>query len=80
MIDALRECPSDVLVMGNLDPVGVFKMGTVEEIREATLNLLQKTSEYDNFVLSSGCDIPPEVPVGNIESFYNALNEYNKKD
>lgn len=80
MIDALRECPSDVLVMGNLDPVGVFKMGTVEEIREATLNLLQKTSEYDNFVLSSGCDIPPEVPVGNIESFYNALNEYNKKN
>lgn len=55
-------------------------MGTVEEIREATLNLLQKTSEYDNFVLSSGCDIPPEVPVGNIESFYNALNEYNKKN
>ena len=80
MIDALRECPSDVLVMGNLDPVGVFKMGTVEEIREATLNLLQKTSEYDNFVLSSGCDIPPEEPVGNIESFYNALNEYNKKN
>lgn len=80
MTDALRECPSDVLVMGNLDPVGVFKMGTAEEIREATLNLLEETREYDNFVLSSGCDIPPEVPAENIESFYDALNEYNKKN
>lgn len=66
--------------MGNLDPVGVFKMGTAEEIREATLNLLEETREYDNFVLSSGCDIPPEVPAENIESFYDALNEYNKKN
>lgn len=80
MTDALRECPSDVLVMGNLDPVGVFKMGTTEEIRKATLNLLQETKEYDNFVLSSGCDIPPEVPARNIESFYGALNEYNQKN
>ena len=51
-----------------------------EEIREATLNLLEETREYDNFVLSSGCDIPPEVPAENIESFYDALNEYNKKN
>lgn len=26
MVEALKACPADVLVMGNLDPVGIFKM------------------------------------------------------
>ncbi|MCQ5183170.1 methylcobamide--CoM methyltransferase, partial [Parabacteroides distasonis] len=32
---------------------------------------------YPNFILSSGCDIPPLVPSNNIDAFYQALEEYN---
>lgn len=76
--EALKECPADILVMGNLDPVGVFRMSTPDEVKEATLDLLQKTSGYKNFVLSSGCDIPPHVPFENIDAFYDALKQFNQ--
>lgn len=77
MVGVLQECPEDILVMGNIDPVGIFKMASPEKIKQETLNLLQKTSQWKNFILSSGCDVPPEVPMENITAFYEALNEYN---
>ena len=78
MRQALQACPTDVLVMGNLDPVALFKVATPEEMRAATAELLERTKGYKNFVLSSGCDTPPEVPEANIKAFYDALIEYNK--
>lgn len=79
MIDALDACPPDTLVMGNLDPVGLFKLGTPEEVRSETLALLRATAAYPNFVLSTGCDIPPEVSPAHIEAFYEALEVYNRE-
>jgi len=78
MIEALEACPKDVLVMGNLDPVGVFKMSTPEQVKQAAKNLLEKTAGYRNFVLSSGCDVPPHVSLENVEAFYEALAEFNQ--
>ena len=79
MIDALETCPSDVMVMGNLDPVGIFKMSTPEQVKQATMNLLEQTAGYRNFVLSSGCDVPPHTSLENVEAFYNALAEFNNR-
>ena len=73
----LEECPDDVLVMGNLDPVGCMKMGTPEGVYFATTQLLGKTSGHRNFVLSTGCDVPPHVAPENINAFYRALQDYN---
>ena len=78
MMDALETCPSDVLVMGNLDPVGVFKMSTPEQVKQSAKDLLERTAGYRNFVLSSGCDVPPHTPLENVASFYEALGEFNK--
>ena len=77
MLDALKEVPSGALAMGNLDPVSVFKMGTPESIRKKTLELLEATKAYPNFVLSSGCDVPPHTAIENIDAFYGALKEFN---
>ena len=79
MLDALETCPSDVLVMGNLDPVGVFKMSTPEQVKQSAKNLLEQTAAYKNFVLSSGCDVPPHTPLENVEAFYDALAEFRKE-
>ncbi|WP_294589430.1 uroporphyrinogen decarboxylase family protein [uncultured Bacteroides sp.] len=78
MKNALNDCPADVLVMGNLDPVTLFKSATPEVLKEATLELLHKAEGYPNFVLSSGCDVPPHTPHTNIEAFYAALEAYNQ--
>jgi len=78
MVNALENCPPDVLVMGNLDPVGVFKMSTPEHVKQSAKNLLEQTATYRNFVLSSGCDVPPHTPPENVEAFYEALTEFNR--
>ena len=77
--DILEKVPSDVLVMGNVDPVGVLRMGTPESVREATTALLEKCSMYPNFVLSSGCDMPPKTPWENINAFFAAAEDFYKR-
>lgn len=78
MVGALDGCPANVLVMGNIDPVGIFKQATATEVTRTTSELLQATAAYPNFVLSSGCDVPPAVPRENIRAFYDALATFNK--
>jgi uroporphyrinogen decarboxylase len=77
MADILPQVPSDILVFGNLDPAGVIKDGTPEIIRAVTLELLNKTGSFKNFVLSTGCDVPPGTKLENIDALFNALAEYN---
>jgi uroporphyrinogen decarboxylase len=80
MTDILPQVPSDKLVFGNLDPVSVFKNGSPDEIMAKTNDLLLKTAGYKNFVLSSGCDIPPGTPLENIDALFNALEVFNRKE
>lgn len=77
MVSALTECPRHLLVMGNVDPVGVMKQASAQKVKEETTTLLRNTAEWKNFILSTGCDVPPEIPMKNIEAFYEALKEYN---
>jgi uroporphyrinogen decarboxylase len=77
MIKVLKEVPPNILVMGNLDPVNVFKMSVREEVIKATTKLLYQTSGYKNFIISSDCDTPPGVPVENIKAFFEAVNVFN---
>ncbi|MEN6324119.1 MAG: uroporphyrinogen decarboxylase family protein [Proteiniphilum sp.] len=79
MSEALKQCPADVLVMGNVDPVAILKMMTPEEVKKQVLQLLEETADYPNFVLSTGCDVPPHVDPANIHAFYDALSLFNKK-
>ena len=78
MLDILPQVPSDRLVFGNLDPAGLIKNGTPELISQRTLDLLKKTSSFKNFVLSTGCDVPPGTKLENIDAMFNALDEFNK--
>ena len=68
--------PADALVMGNVDPSSQFKNGTPESVRQATLTLMEQCSRYPNFVISSGCDIPPTSSWDNIDAFFAAVKEY----
>ncbi|MBQ8340871.1 MAG: uroporphyrinogen decarboxylase family protein [Clostridia bacterium] len=74
--DILSRVPADTVVMGNIDPAGVLRMGTPERVREETLALLERCAKYPNFVLSSGCDMPPLTPWENIDAFFEAVKQY----
>lgn len=68
--DMLPDAPKDVLVMGNVSPSAQFCNGTPASIREATLDVMNQCGAYPNFLLSSGCDIPPVSPWENIDAFF----------
>jgi uroporphyrinogen decarboxylase len=74
--EMLKLIPGDKLVMGNVDPSEQFRNGTPESIREATLNVLKKCNQHPNFILSSGCDIPPASKIENIDTFFKTAKEF----
>lgn len=79
MRSMVEKFPADIPVMGNVDPAGVLRMGTPEKVREETLDIMKKCCTYPNFVISSGCDIPPMTPWENIDAFFAAVKEYYGK-
>ena len=78
MMDILPQIPEHILAFGNLDPAMVFKQGNPEGVKAKTKALLECMSDYRNFILSSGCDIPPGTPTSSVEAFFAAIEEYNR--
>lgn len=68
--------PADVLVMGNVDPAGTLRHGTVQQVREETISIMESCCGYRNFLISSGCDIPPATPWENLDAFFAAVEEF----
>ena len=73
IVAALGKVPADVVLCGNLDPAGVFCQLSAEEVNARTAGLLAATDGHRNFVLSSGCDLPPNTPLGNLDAFFATL-------
>nr|WP_304709886.1 uroporphyrinogen decarboxylase family protein [uncultured Acetatifactor sp.] len=76
MAEMMTHIPAQTVAMGNVDPAGEFFQGTPESVRSATLQVMEKCCSYPNFVISSGCDIPPMSKWENIEAFFGAVKEY----
>ena len=76
MGEMMRHIPLSVIGLGNVDPSGQLRSGTPESVREATLSVLNDCSKYPNFVISSGCDIPPPASWENIDAFFSAVKEF----
>lgn len=41
---------------------------------------MERCSVYPNFVISSGCDIPPMTPKENIDAFFEAIGFFYQRD
>ena len=78
MEDAFVGLGDESIIIGNLDPAGVIRNATPEVVKTETLALLEKHSHRKNFVLSSGCDIPPATPLENLDAFFDAWKEFYK--
>lgn len=76
MADMMKLIPSDIVACGNVSPADQFRNGTPESIYKATTDILNECGGYNNFVISSGCDIPPLSAWANIDSFFKAVSDY----
>lgn len=75
----LEKMPKNVLVMGNISPADIFRGGNPEMMKEETLKLMETCHGFDNFVISSGCDIPPASSWDNIDAFFTAVDAFYAK-
>lgn len=64
--------PQDVVVIGNLNPTTTLLRGKPDEVERDVDELLQQMESYPNYILSTGCDLPQEVPPDNIHAFMQA--------
>ena len=74
MKDIIPKMPQDSIVMGNVDPV-LFRSGTPEDICQSVQNLFYECSKFENFMISSGCDIPAESKWENIDAYFQKVAE-----
>ncbi len=65
-------------LMGNVNPLEIGVRGTPEEVREATLDVLEK-SGGEGIILSVGGGTSPGMPKQNIIAMMQALEEFNSK-
>jgi uroporphyrinogen-III decarboxylase len=63
-------------LMGNVNPLEIGVRGTPDEVREATLEVLEK-SQGEGIILSVGGGTSPGMPKENIMAMLQALEEFN---
>lgn len=76
MAEILEKAPAELLCMGNISPAEEFRGGTPGSVRAKTLEVMGKCCKHSNFVISSGCDIPPLSSWDNIDAFFSAVDEF----
>ena len=78
IVAALAKAGPEIVLIGNLDAKKIFLKGTPQIAGDATRALLEATRPYKNFVISSGCDIPPGATLANLNAFFRAVSDFNK--
>lgn len=79
MAEMMSHVPENLIAMGNVDPAGEFRNGTAESVYNRTKEVMDECCKYKNFVISSGCDIPPMSPWENINAFFQAVEDFYTK-
>ena len=64
------------VLIGNIDPSGVLALGTVKDVSNKTLELLEIYKDSNRFILNAGCAIPAETPSDNLKAMIKVAREF----
>lgn len=70
----LEKLPKDKIVMGNVNPV-LFGTGTPDDIKTDVQRVFDECGMFENFMISTGCDVPAASKWENIEAYFEKVNE-----
>jgi len=76
LVAAIGRIPESTVIIGNISPTHAMYYGAPEEVRSEVLELLERMKPFRNFILSTACDVPQEIPIENIHAFMEAGREY----
>ena len=65
--------------MGNLPPRDVLAKASADEVKQATIDMIDALENKSRILLSCGGGMPPGVKSENIQAFLDAVNEVSGK-
>lgn len=72
-----REFFGDKFVLkGNLNPVTEMMQATPEDVRRASKRSFEQAGKHGKFILSPGCELPPQTPYENLETLVECASLY----
>lgn len=71
MAMAKQVCKGRVALAGNVDPVHVMDQGGIDDVLAAAKKCLQAAGP-DGFILTTGCEMTPTTPLGNVQAMMEA--------
>jgi len=63
------------MLIGNIEPAGIMQKGTPEFVKRK-VDILLKAMKGEKFILSTGCDLMPDTPLENLDSFIETGLKY----
>ncbi len=69
-------CATERLFIGNIDPSGIIALGSSDDVKEKTLELLHIYKDSPRFIMNAGCAIPAETPEENIWALVRTTREF----
>ena len=76
LVHARTQVPDELVLIGNIEPVGVLVNATPDNVREQTQRLLASSDQLGRFILSTGCAIAPETPPENLQALVGAARQF----
>jgi MtaA/CmuA family methyltransferase len=74
-VAAKRTVGARHVLFGNIDPSGVLALGTPDQVRQKTRELISRWEPGGLFILNSGCALPASTPSENIRAFVQTAHE-----
>lgn len=65
----------DIALLGNLPPRDILSAGTVKEVEEETIKMVNETIDKQRIIWSCGGGMPPDVSTENIQAFIETINK-----
>lgn len=66
-------------LMGDVPP-NVLAFGSPTEVEEYCANIIRKVAKEGRFILSSGCEVPPNAKPENVRAMIRSAHEYGRYD
>lgn len=77
--DANQIIGDSITIMGNVPPVEVMKLGDMQDVENAVKRCIKEGKEVKaGHILATGCDIPYNVPLENLEAFAKCAKSYKQ--
>jgi len=62
--------------IGNIDPSGVLALGSVDDVKKKTMELLSVWKNSNRFILNAGCALPPDTPSENLKMMIDTARNF----